>query len=512
MRSNLLGIFVLGAAATVALGGQERPNVLWISADDHAAYVTGCYGNPIVRTPNIDRLAAAPGAMRFDRAYCNSPICTASRQSFLTGRYPRTVGVTLLSTPLPESELTLADLLKEAGYETASFGKMHFNSALKHGFDQRLDQGQWHAALRQRPSGPTPIPQGVELLPPWKPFRDPARIWLNSMAAPYTMAADMPSTFFADAAEKFLAAPRKTLGKPFFLMVSFTEPHSPFHFPVEYRGKYDPAKMPVGQIGPEDEEQVPEIFRELTEGEKRGIVAAYYTSTEWMDHNVGRIMAALEASGEADNTLIIYTGDHGYSLGHHGRFEKHCMYEPAVRSPLIVRRPRSTSSGQVGHGSPGGSTAALTEFVDIVPTVLESCGVPVPRTVQGRSLVPLLTGRTEKHREHIFSTYAHNEEAMVRDERFKLIFIRGKRERDDGYASGRPLPGHTIKLFGLETDPDEFTNLASRPEQADRVQRMLALLAEHMKATDRNPEKLPRTDDPIQILDHCVQPNEATAR
>src|SRR5215469_1974052 len=114
----------------------RRPNVLWICADDHAPYVCGAYGNKIVRTPNLDRLASE--GVRFDRAYCNSPVCTASRQSFLTGRYPRTLGVTLLQTPLPDGTPTLARLLRRAGYDTAAVGKMHFNSSLKHGFDLRV--------------------------------------------------------------------------------------------------------------------------------------------------------------------------------------------------------------------------------------------------------------------------------------------------------------------------------------------------------------------------------------
>src|SRR5262249_34671892 len=128
---RFLWILVLGGLAAVPVLGRAEekkrpPNVLWIVADDHAAYVCGAYGNDQVRTPNLDRLASE--GMRFDRAYCNAPVCTASRQSFLTGRYPRTLGVTQLQTPLPESEVTLAKLLKTAGYDTASIGKMHFNS------------------------------------------------------------------------------------------------------------------------------------------------------------------------------------------------------------------------------------------------------------------------------------------------------------------------------------------------------------------------------------------------
>ena len=129
----------------IATVGEKRPNVLWICADDHAAYVYGAFGNPKVRTPNLDRLAAS--GMRFDRAYSNSPVCTASRQSFLTGRYPRTIGVTLLQTALPESEVSLAELLQGAGYTTAAIGKMHFNSNLNHGFERRIDQPEYRAWL-----------------------------------------------------------------------------------------------------------------------------------------------------------------------------------------------------------------------------------------------------------------------------------------------------------------------------------------------------------------------------
>src|SRR5262249_33251794 len=131
---RLCGIAVVCLALAPAAGWTDeprRPNVRGIVADGHAPYVCGAYGNKAVRTPNLDRLAA--DGMRFDRAYCNSPVCTASRQSFLTGRYPRTIGVTQLQTPLPENETTLAELLKAAGYETAAIGKMHFNSNLKHG-------------------------------------------------------------------------------------------------------------------------------------------------------------------------------------------------------------------------------------------------------------------------------------------------------------------------------------------------------------------------------------------
>jgi choline-sulfatase len=480
------------ASGVVAAPATPRPlNVLWICADDHAAYVLGAYGNRQVHTPNLDRLAA--GGMRFDRAFCNSPICTASRDSFITGRYPRTIGVTQLRTPLPESETTLAHALKAAGYDTAAIGKMHFNSLQTYGFDTRIDLGNYDSELAKR--GKKAIPPNVAVQPPWKPFADPARIWLNSRALPCgAVDADMDATYFVEQAAHFLAQPRP---KPFFLMVSFYEPHSPFNFPVEDRGRIDPSRFSVPVVGPEDAGQIPGIFRELTPAEKQGIAAAYYTSVEFLDREVGRLLAALEQSGQAQNTLVIYIGDHGYLLGQHGRFEKHCSYEEAIRAPLLIRSP--------GTVHPGGATSALVEFVDLFPTVLDLCGVKIPANVQGRSLVSLLTGRATTHRSEVFIEYALNDEAAVRDERWKLVFERGKQRRADGYDPGTPLPGRTIHLFDLQNDPAEMHNVSGLPQNAERVRHMLKLLADHMRATAREPALVPKTDDPLEILDYCVQ-------
>lgn len=479
------------ATLSVHAAAPNHPNVLWICADDHAPYVIGAYGNAKVHTPNLDRLAAS--GMRFDRAYCNSPVCTASRQSFITGRYPRTLGVTQLKTALSEHETTLADVLKQAGYETAAIGKMHFNSPLKHGFDLRLDLEDHRRALAAHPA--VALPHGVPVLPVWRPFKDPARIWLNSFVRPYgARDADMDGSYFAKQAAAFL---KQTHEKPFFLVVSFYEPHSPFRFPIEDRKRHDPVSFRVPEVGPEDEPQIPAVFRDLTSTEKQGITAAYYTSVEFLDRNVGRVLDALDQSEQSGKTLVIYTGDHGYFLGQHGRFEKHSSYEEAIRAPLLIREP--------GVSRAGTSSKALVELIDIVPTVLESCRVPVPARVQGRSLVPLLNGTVAKHRAVVYVEYAPNEEATVRDDRWKLIYKRGKRRRTDGYDPGWSLSGRSIQLFDLDTDPSEMHNLAAAPENTDRVQHMLELLADHLKSTAREPERIPKTDNLFELLDFCVQ-------
>jgi arylsulfatase A-like enzyme len=485
-------------AVVLGLGGltasadpPRRLNVLWICADDHAAYVIGAYGNHRARTPNIDRLAAS--GIRFDRAFCASPVCTAARDSFITGRYPRTIGVTQLKTPLPEREQTLAHVLKQAGYETGAIGKMHFNSEHTYGFDLRRDLGFYDKTLAAR--GKQPIPADMSVQPKWRPFKDPARIWINSAALPIGLVdADMDATYFVEEASRYLSEPRE---KPFFLMVSFYEPHSPYYFPVEDRGRFQPSTFPVPPVGPEDSGQIPAVFRDLTSAEKQGSTAAYYTSVEFLDRKIGELLAALERSGHAQDTLVLYTADHGYLLGQHGRFEKHCSYEEAIRPPLLMRCPGVTHAGA--------ATSALVEFVDVFPTVLDLCGVAVPKNAQGRSLVPLLKGEAKTHRHQVFIEYAPNEEAAVRDERWKLIFERGKRRRTDGYDTGLPMPDRTIRLYDLESDPNEMHNVVAAPENADRVRKMLADLAEHLRSTAREPALVPKTDDPLELLDYCVQ-------
>jgi arylsulfatase A-like enzyme len=493
---------------------KPRPNVLWICADDLATYACSTYGGKQARTPNIDRLAAR--GMRFNRAFCNSPVCTASRQSFLTGRYPRTIGVTQLSTPLPESETTLAELLKGAGYETAAIGKMHFNSPLRHGFDLRLDTADFQRVLKER--GARPLPEGVAVLPPWRPFRDPASVWLNSEALPFgAVTADMAGTWFTEQAVKLLetrrsASPLKSQGSsprpqaagtPFLLMVSFYEPHSPFHFPVEYAGRHRPEEFSVPAVGADDDQQIPAIFRDLSDREKQGIAAAYHTSVEFLDRNVGTLLEALDRTGEADNTLVIFTGDHGYLLGHHGRFEKHCCFEEAIRAPLCVSLP-----GRIGRAE---QCDALVEFIDIAPTILETCGVAIPERVQGRSLAALTSGQSQSHRDAVFIEYSENEEAAIRTDRWKFIYGTSQRERKDGYTTGRPLPGRTIRLYDLKSDPHELTNLADRPEQSDRVTGFTRQLADHLRRTARQPELIPPSEDVHAILDFCLAARDVEA-
>lgn len=499
MNRFLACLVVFGGLFQSVSAADRRPNVLLIVGDDHRAEAMGAYGNTIVRTPNLDRLAEA-GA-RFDRAYCNSPMCTPSRQSFLTGQYPHAVGVTLLNHVLSEEAVTLADRLREAGYRTGAFGKMHFNSDKMHGFQVYARPEQFWRDHGRR--GNKPLPEGMEFLGPWKPFRDPARIWLNSACLPMDRYdEEMPDAWYARQAVEFMMAPA---GEPFFIEVGFHQPHSPFQFPVEFAHKYDPRRMPVPEPGPQDAPQVPKIFVDLTREEKQGIIASYYTAVSYLDHNVGLLLAALEELDLAGNTLVIYLGDNGYHLGEHGRFEKHCFYERAVRIPLIMCYP--------GRIVPGMSTKALVEGVDIVPTVLDYLNLlsesrPSPqRVLHGLSLRRVLDGSITGVRDAVFSEYQPTQEAMVRTDRYKLIYRTGATDLDwMGYEPVDARTGRSVRLYDLEADPEEMRNIAEEPASRQVVSALLDRLVDWYRRIPPAGERIPPDLSRADLLDWAIAP------
>ncbi|MEW6236941.1 MAG: sulfatase-like hydrolase/transferase [Candidatus Omnitrophota bacterium] len=482
---------------------ETKPNVLVLIGDDHASYVYGAYGNPKARTPNLDRLARS--GVRFTNAFANCPMCTASRQSLLTGRLPHSIGVTQLQTALSDEPLTLAELLKEYGYDAACIGKMHFNNQLNdpplnHGFDTMIDIPDHNRYLKEHPAHP--ILKEFAVLPPWRPFQEPARIWLNGSYLPFgAYDEDMSGTWFARQAQDYL---RSRKGKPFLLFASFYEPHSPYRFPIEYRNMFDPKTFEVPQPGPDDDWQIPEIFRDLTDSEKQRITASYYTSTAFLDKNIGLVLDALDESGLSDNTIVVYFGDHGYHLGHHGRFEKHSFYERAPKAPLVFRIPGITPQGEAND--------ALVEFIDIFPTIAAACGAAPPKEVEGENLIPIMKGEKKELRWAVFSEYTENEEAMIRTHRYKLIYSSGKRERQDGYQTGRPAPQPMRLLFDLEKDPEEMTNLAAKEEYEPEVVKLEREMLRRLKETYPQQFKVPAGLGLEEALDWYLQPRDAVMR
>jgi choline-sulfatase len=418
----------------------RKTNLLFLIADDHAGYVLGAHGNRQAATPNLDRLARQ--STRFAANHCNSPVCTPSRQSILTGLYPHAAGVTTLQTPLAESKTTLADILTADGYQTAVFGKMHFNRPGEdgmHGFatamtEDRINRGWQQAVGRPRP--------------PWRPFRDPARTWLNAEARALPFREEeMRSAWQWDQARRWLDSHHNQ--GPFALWFSIQEPHSPFDFPSEDAARFAPSRFPVPAVGPEDAWQIPLIFRDLSPADKQGIISAYYTSAHYLDRTVGKVLTHLDSLGHAEDTLVVYMADHGYCLGHHGRFEKHCFYQPALHVPLMMRLPGQLPAGKV--------IRHRTESVDVSPTITRllklSNRLPSPH---GRDLL------TSPPKDEIFSVYLENEEACLIWENWKFIYSTGRRKRLDGYETDQPTPGPITRLYDLKRDPGEFRNVAAQ--------------------------------------------------
>ena len=472
----------------------NRPNIVWICADDFTPDVCSAYGNRQVHTPNLLRLATQ--GIRFDHAYCSCPLSTPSRQAFFTGRYPRSIGVTLSRTRLSDNEVTLPVLLKQAGYQTAAFGKTHYYFPRKYEYDVCVDLSEYQLWLAHK--GRQPIPPEIDVLGPWRPFVDPAAVWLNSACLPYgAVDADMAGTFYASQAAQFLQSGCK---EPFFLYVSFYETHSPFGFPIEWRNRHAPSEFTVPQLTAQDFDQIPAVFRHLTRPQKRGILASYYTCAEFMDKNVGLVLDALDKSGCADNTLVIFTSDHGYLLGQHGRFEKHCCFEPAVRVALLMRFPSVILPGQ--------ASSTFVELIDLVPTILKLCNVSIPNNLQGRDFVRVLHDATQVHRDRVIVEYADNEEAMIRTQQWKLIYSTGRRRRQDGYAIDRPISGRSIQLYDLVNDPEETKNLADKASHTAIVNSLIDQLADHMRRTERDPRSVPFTNDSHTILEYCLPPKD----
>lgn len=479
--------------------GRPRPNILIIVGDDHAAGTLGIDGDRRAATPRLDALARR--GVRFDRAYCNAPLCTPSRQSFITGRLPHAVGVTRLTSSLASETLTLGSWLTDLGYDTAAFGKMHFNPAYggdnHHGFAARLDTADWLDWLAAHP------PAGGDRRTKWRPFRTPADHWLNAAGRSFGLpAAAMESSFYVRAARAFLEHHRSGATRPpFALVVSFYEPHAPFKFPDGWQPRYRPEQFTDPGIRPQERASLPRVFASLTADQRKGIQASYFTSLGWLDHQIGQVLDALDASGQADDTVVVYLGDNGYLLGEHGRFEKHCFYEAAVRIPWIIRWP--------GHLPADHRVAGLVELVDLVPTLLDLVGAPLPPYLHGQSVRGLAEARPDaRGHEVVVSEYLENEEAMARSERYKLIVAINGRERDDGYAPIAQPAGPTEHLFDLDADPGETTDLIDRPELAPVAASLRGALLDRLRSTRELRTPVPSALSQSAALRWCLTPQD----
>lgn len=486
----------------------KRPNILWICTDQQRTETLGCYGNPFVRTPNIDSLATH--GIRFTNAYAQSPVCMPSRASFLTGRYPNTCGVRYNGQDMRASEaeyLIPRRLRDDAGYTCGLCGKLHLgigNPAVTPVMEHRINDGYDYFAWSHEPGYRWPT-NGYSL-------------WLSACGKSYKapprpdckyVRQGMPAEYHhtkwcADRAIEFMES-ASHFDRPWLFSFNCYDPHHSFDPPPEYLERYlpilDQLPMPdytVGELTCKSPIQTRNhygaygkkdyfVYDEMTERDHRMLRAAYYAMCDFIGVQVGRMLESLRKTGQLENTIVIFHSDHGESLGDHGVYLKGpYFYESGIRVPLIISRPDSFLEGV--------TCEALVELLDIAPTLLEACGLPPCPGMQGYSMLRLLTGEAplDHFRDSVFSEiYADTPDAepdtyssMVFDGRYKLTKIHALPAR---YCEGA-VHG---ELYDLNTDPTETKNLYDDPSMAEVRFRMLELLCDRMAHT-RDPMPMHR--------------------
>lgn len=433
------------------------PNILWICSDQQRFDTLRTLGNSLIRTPNIDRLAE--NGVTFTSAYCQSPVCSPSRASFLTGRYPRTTRCRQNGQTIPADERLLPRILKDHGYRCGLSGKLHLSSCSDGKVETRIDDGydEFYWSHHPQPDWPENCYQQ----------------WLNKKGVCWDelyaareddyVKAGVPTeyhqtTWCAEMAIDFIRNQGET---PWLFSVNMFDPHHPFDPPAEYLERYDPAQMPLPKwsSGELDEkttfQRLDHQWAHNTAGgmrvdaispaQSQRITAAYYAMIELIDDQVGRMLDALEETGQMHNTIVVFMSDHGEMLGDHGLYLKgpH-FYEEAVHVPLIMQWPNRFQRGL--------RSDALVELVDLVPTFCDAVGISIEPQIQGKSLFGICSGNQDSdvHRNEVYCEYTnswtHHRSygSMLRTRTHKIIVYHGI---DEG------------ELYDLREDPDEFTNL-----------------------------------------------------
>jgi iduronate 2-sulfatase len=480
-------LLVMGAALGIGLvrpAWGAPPNVLLILVDDLKPAL-GCYGDPVARTPAMDRLAAS--ALRWTRAYANQAVCAPSRYNLLTGMRSTTSGLYSLSGSLrsrwPQA-VTLPQYFARHGYETHSLGKVFHVGHGNPGDDGSFTVSPLHDkvveyAVFQSPQGTLTREEAL--------FQNQSAVVRGRPLprGPAWEAHELPDDAYADgriAAEAIrrLEAWKASPKHPLFLAVGFVRPHLPFCVPKKYWDLYEPSRLPMPEVtapprgappvalkrGGEiaQYEPVPESG-EVDEALTRSLIHGYYASVSYVDAQIGRVLDALDRLGLADNTLVVLWGDHGFHLGDHGLWTKHTNYEQATHIPLMIRAP--------GVTRPGSRCEAVVETVDLYPTLAELAGLPapdVPQPIDGESLVPLMRQPDLAREDHAYHAFPRGRYLgrAIRTARYRLVVWT---PRDEG---GGPVH---LELYDYQVDPLETRNLAET--QPDVVATLRQILDRH---------------------------------
>ncbi|MEZ6087658.1 MAG: sulfatase [Pirellulaceae bacterium] len=434
----------------------DRPNVLFIISDDLNNSL-GCYGHSMVRSPNIDRLAAR--GVRFEHAYCQFPLCGPSRNSMLCGLYPNSTGIlanALIFRQTIPTQLSLPQAFRLDGYFAGRIGKLyHYNVPNSVGTNGHDDPASWELELN--PAGCDRLEEEPKIFS----LRPGSFGGTLSWYASPRPDEDHTDAMLADDAEWVLQRCAKRKDRPFFLAVGFYRPHTPYVAPRPYFEGYDVKQMPIVEGWEQDQEDIPKpALRShkkehdlLNDDLRRQAIQAYFASITFMDAQVGRVLDTLDRLNLTDNTIVVFTSDHGYHLGEHGLWQKQSLFEESARVPLIIAGP--------GVKKPGSVARTPVGLIDLYPTLAAACNVPAPEGLQGQDLQPILADPNVAGRGFAISQVRRPGKSPITGYTIRTPRWRYTRWGDAG-EEGRELYDH-------EKDPRELTNLADQSDQATVV-------------------------------------------
>jgi len=437
--SVVLFLFAISTSVIAQKKATNKPNILFIAVDDLKPLL-GCYGNTLVKTPNIDRLAKM--ATVFNRNYCQQAICGPTRASLMTGTRPDVTKVWNLTTQMRDVNpnlVTLPQYLISQGYETSAIGKIYHPSSAINGVDPaswsvpylKSKESDFPADLGEPANGQYQMKETKEKMTPEiiaerkQKNKDLVANDENpkSIKGPSTECIDVPDTAYEDgviallAKDQIISLSKKE--KPFFMAVGFHRPHLPFVAPKKYWDFYNREDMPIASFQQHSKNgpliayhqsgelrnyiDIPEFATLSADSLRIGLklekqkelIHGYYAAVSYMDAQVGILLNTLESLGTLENTIIVLWGDHGWHLGDHDLWHKHTNFEEATRAPLII----------AGPGIKAGKTSSLSEFVDVFPTICDLSGVTIPDNLDGKSLKPLMLNNKEIAKEYAISQY-----------------------------------------------------------------------------------------------------------
>tara|TARA_R110000796_G_scaffold143426_1_gene259988 strand:- start:72128 stop:73606 length:1479 start_codon:yes stop_codon:yes gene_type:complete len=450
----------------------NKPNVLFIIADDLTATAVSSYENKMSHTPNIDNLAAE--GTKYTRAYTQYPVCGPSRASLMFGYYPNattTYGYVSGRENVGPSRKSLTQLFKDNGYYTARVSKIYHMGVpidIETGSNGQDDEASWTERFNSQ--GPEWTAEGEAELVQNNPYGLKPRKGGNVMTI---VKADGDDLAHSDGktAEKAVELIKQHKNNPFFLAVGLVRPHVPFVAPSKYFEPYPHEQMVLPPKVENDWDDIParginyvtSVNGEMSEEQEKKAVAGYYASVAYMDAQVGKILKTLKEEGLEDNTIVVFTSDHGFHLGEHRFWMKVSLHEESVRVPLIIKVP----------GKAPAVCNSFSELLDLYPTLADLAGIEASKGLQGKSLVKTLNNPQVEVRDFAFSVSQGGKSFLVRNHKWAYI------QYDEDAGAG-------MELFDMEYDTKQYNNLAHNPAYDDVVQEMQLKLTEKLKSIRKN--------------------------